>query len=291
MKLLYTSDIHASPTHLSSMLTTAEERGVDAIIIGGDIIPHHLPDTRNTGILAAQAAYLRQSLVPAVQEFKKKTECRLYMDLGNDDFISNRPVLEEYDEDLFYLLHNKKHRLTDGVDILGYMIVPPTPFDRKDWEKADLKDTPYPSNNGVRLSGVISTGGQLERTRIDLSSPDTIEKDLNHLSQLIENPFILVAHSPPYNTPLDVLYNGVHAGSLALSHFVDKWSSRGKLVASLHGHIHESPRRSGTISTTINSVPCINPGQGNGPGAPFRYVILKLREEQSSTTIDIVDNV
>ena len=289
MKLLYTSDIHASPTHLSSLLSTAENAGVDTLIIGGDLIPHNLPGMQKGGILAAQATYLERSLIPAIKKFKQKTNIQIYLDLGNDDFICNRPILEAYDEDLFYLLHMKKHRLTEGVDIIGYMIVPPTPFERKDWEKIDVKNRPYPSDNQVTLTGYTSRSGFLEETRIDLSSPDTIENDLDHLSRLVENPFILVAHTPPYNTPLDILYNGVHVGSRSISNFIDKWSSAGKLAASLHGHIHESPKRSGEISTTINNVLCINPGQGNGAGAPFRYVIFELIEKQFSATIELLD--
>ena len=45
MKILYTSDIHASDTHLSSMLLVAEREDVDGIIIGGDIVPHNLPNS------------------------------------------------------------------------------------------------------------------------------------------------------------------------------------------------------------------------------------------------------
>ena len=39
MKVLFTSDIHASDSHLYSMISTAEKEAVDCVIIGGDIIP------------------------------------------------------------------------------------------------------------------------------------------------------------------------------------------------------------------------------------------------------------
>lgn len=62
MKIIYASDIHADPEHLFSMLTIAEKEKVSGIIIGGDIIPHYLPDTQKVGVLKAQEIYLEISL-------------------------------------------------------------------------------------------------------------------------------------------------------------------------------------------------------------------------------------
>ena len=76
VKVLYTSDIHASDTHLFSMLSTAEKEGVDSIIIGGDIIPHPLPDSARVGILEAQAIYLENLFIPAITNFKIFRICK-----------------------------------------------------------------------------------------------------------------------------------------------------------------------------------------------------------------------
>jgi Icc-related predicted phosphoesterase len=178
----------------------------------------------------------------------------------------------------------ERYPLTDDIDIVGYMNVPPTPFNRKDWEKPDTPQAPFSTGNDVRLPGVVSSSGVLEKTTIDLNSSDTIEHDLNRLSEIIEKPFIFVSHTPPYYTDLDVIYNGLNVGSLSVRHFIEKWSMDGKLIASLHGHIHESPRRSGSISTMINNVLCINTGQGNGHRSLFRYAILKLTDARMEIT-------
>ncbi len=199
----------------------------------------------------------------------------IYLDLGNDDFIFNRKILEE-EKELVRLLHFSRHRLTDDVDIIGYMIVPPTPFGIKDWEKADSTKIPYPPGTKISVQGYKSKNGLLEETVLNLSSDDTIENDLKCISEDIERPFIFVSHSPPYNTPLDVIYNGQNVGSLSIKRLIEKWSRKGLLVASFHGHIHESPRRSGAIHTKIENSFCINPGQGNGIGSEFRYIIFKL---------------
>ncbi|MFC1828813.1 metallophosphoesterase [Thermodesulfobacteriota bacterium] len=288
MKILYTSDIHASRHHLPSMFSVAEEAGVDSIVMGGDLIPHYLPGSRGSGILRAQAEYLRDTFIPAVADFKQRRDVPIYLDLANDDFICNRKILETVDGKLLNLLHMRKHRFTDSIDIMGYMNVPPTPFGRKDWEKPDTALQPYAPGTIVDLKGYVSTGDGLEETKIDLTSDDTIENELLDLSKMIEKPFVFVAHSPPYDTPLDVLYNGMHAGSLGVRRFIEKWSMKGLLMVSLHGHIHESPSRSGSISVKVGKSLCINPGQGSGDNATFRYVIFGLAEEASPPGIKLV---
>ena len=270
-----TSDIHASGTHLFSMLSIAGEEKVDCIIIGGDIVPHALPDTSLKGPLQAQATYLTDVFIPAIKDFKQKRSSTIYLDLGNDDFMCNRKILEGR-KDLVRLLHFTKHRITDAVDIIGYMIVPPTPFGIKDWEKPDSTEIPYAPGTEISVQGYKSKNGQLKKTVLNLSSDDTIEKDLNRISEDIERPFIFISHSPPYDTPLDIIYNGQHVGSLSIRRFIEKWARKGLLVASFHGHIHESPRRSGAIHTKIENSFCINPGQGNGKESEFRYFNFEL---------------
>lgn len=288
MKILYTSDIHASPKHLSSMLSVAKQENVDAIIIGGDLVPHSLPQKLKRGVLESQAIYLRDTFVPAIRNFKQKKDIRIYLDLSNDDYIDNRSILENHSPDLFCLLHMQKHRLTDNVDIIGYMNVPPTPFDRKDWERPDSLKMPYIPGNKISLKGYLSANGTLKETVFDLSSVDTIEKELDRLSGMVDKPFIFVSHTPPYNTPLDVIETGLHVGSISVRNFIEKWSLEGKIIASLHGHIHESPHRSGLISTRINNLLCINPGQNSGYLARFRYVILRLSEVTSTIRAEIL---
>ena len=291
MKILYTSDIHTDRNHLFSMLGAAIEDNVDRIIVGGDIVPHSLPDKKRIGLVEAQATYLNDIFIPAMMKFKKATKAEVYLDLSNDDAACNRSILEAYDDMLFHLLHMKTHRLTETIDIAGYMMVPPTPFGLKDWEKPDSRDLAYARGNTVRLHGFVSTGGRLQETRIDPKSADTIEGDLEILSGMIERPFLFVSHCPPFDTSLDVLYNGLHVGSLAIKRFIARWSLAGMLVASFHGHIHESPTRSGSICSIIEKSPCYNPGQNAAPGAGLRYLILQLSTQGNSPGIDLIKSV
>jgi Icc-related predicted phosphoesterase len=288
MKIIYASDIHASSHHLFTMLSTAEREAVDAIIIGGDIVPHYLPDADTIGVLKAQAIYLENVFIPAIEGFKRRWKAAIYIDFANDDFIGNRKILEKHNGELIHLLHMSKHNLNNKIDIIGYMNVPPTPFYRKDWEKPDSIETPFAKGNYIRKDGYTSAGGKLEKTVLNLSSDDTIEKDLAQLSEIIDKHFIFVSHSPPYDTPLDILDNGLHVGSISVRKFIEKWALEGKIIAALHGHIHGSPNRSGSIRTFIENSLCINPGQNEGEGATLRYVIFELDDKQSFPAIRIV---
>ena len=163
------------------MLSVAKRERVDCIIIGGDIVPHTYSETSSIGILSAQAAYLQDIFIPAIKDFKQRRDLTVYLDLGNDDFKCNREILEEH-EDLVRLLHFTRHRLTDAVDIIGYMVVPPTPFAMKNWEKPDSSEIPHAPGSVVSLEGYNPKAGELVETVLNLSSDDTIERDLDRLS-------------------------------------------------------------------------------------------------------------
>lgn len=286
MRILFVADIHVSPDHLDRLIEAVLATDADVLIIGGDIVPHYLPNAHAMGILDAQAMYIEGTLIPALKRLKADKPIPIYLDFGNDDFMANRPLLETYQGALFHLLHMRKYPLTDHVDLIGYMMVPPTPFQRKDWEKPDAKGMPYPANSRVRLKGYTTGTGQIEEILLDLDDDDTIEKDLDRLAQQIERPFILVAHCPPYDTPLDMLSSGAHVGSISIRRFIEKWSRRNLLVASLHGHIHESPQVSKSLHVHIENTLAINPGQG----PKLQYALLDLSGDKEQTAIQLVNS-
>lgn len=284
MRVLFVADIHVSRDHLDQLVEAALNTEADALIIGGDIVPHDLPHAHAMGILDAQAMYLEGTLIPALKRLQSSADIEVYLDFSNDDFMANRALLEHYQEDLLHLLHMRKHPLSDEVDLIGYMMVPPTPFQRKDWEKPDSKDIPYPSASRVRLKGYATGSGQIEEIVLDLDDDETIEKDLDRLSRQIDRPFIFVAHCPPYDTPLDMLSSGAHVGSISIRRFIEKWSHRNLMIASLHGHIHESPQVSQSMHTRINGALAINPGQG----PVLQYALLELTGDEGHAGIRLI---
>lgn len=284
MKILFTTDIHAHPSLLDQLCQETGRHRIDALIIGGDIVPHFLPQAQLLGPLGAQAAYLEKNLIPALRQIKAQQDVRIYLDFSNDDFAANRQILEHYQGSLLNLLHMQKHALNDRIDVIGYMNVPPTPFQRKDWEKPDTADRPHAPGTRVRLKGYLTHTGRIQETMLDLNSGDTMEEDLNRLSEQIHGPFIFVAHCPPWDTPLDLLSDGRHTGSISIRRFVERWGSEGRMLASLHGHIHESPRVSGVIQTRIHRALCINPGQQKR----LQFVLLEISGDAEAPGIKII---
>jgi Icc-related predicted phosphoesterase len=61
MKIFFTTDIHAHPSLLEQLVREVGRHRIDALIIGGDIVPHSLPQARALGLLDAQAAGSRRS--------------------------------------------------------------------------------------------------------------------------------------------------------------------------------------------------------------------------------------
>ncbi|NIO16589.1 MAG: hypothetical protein GTN70_06265 [Deltaproteobacteria bacterium] len=273
MHMIFAADLHVSRGHLTSLLNTAKKEGVARIVIGGDLVPRSQRGGTVKEKIGYQRAYIEGELIPEVMKFKQKNAgVRIYLDMGNDDFAANRDLLVERDGELFHLLHNAKHGLTGEVDIIGYMCVPPTPFSLKDWEKPDTHEAPVTSDF-YELSGVF-TSGTLRLGDLDLSSQDTIERDMDALSGMVDRPFIFVSHSPPHGSDLDLLADGEsHVGSRAIRQFIERWAEEGALIASFHGHIHESAEVSGKALWMAGRVPCHNPGQSFGA---LKYVTFAL---------------
>jgi Icc-related predicted phosphoesterase len=284
MRLLFASDIHAAPNLLADVTRRSVRERADALIIGGDIVPHDLPQSHALGLLEAQADYIDNTLIPALEQLKFRHGTRIFLDFGNDDLAANHHRLATHQPKLLNLLHMRKVPLTKRVDLVGYMMVPPTPFQRKDWERPDAVGAPYPPGSRIQIRGYTSATGKLVETTLDLDSPQTIESDLARLSRQIDRHFVFVSHCPPLDTPLDVIASGAHVGSLSIRRFIEQWSAKGLLLASLHGHIHESPNRTGRIATHINTTLCINPGQAG----QLHFALLELAPDADPPRIEMV---
>jgi Icc-related predicted phosphoesterase len=275
MRVLFASDIHVNPTHLFTLLALARETRARATLVGGDIFPHALP-VKRLGAIHAQEVYTRDTLLPALLKNAEEGGPPVFLDLANDDFIYPRRLLEQENGHGFHLLHKARHPLSDHLDVIGYMCVPITPFGRKDWEKPDTREKPWAeTDRPVSLRGDVSKTGARRPVTLDPLSPDTLENDLDGLSALVRGPFVFVSHAPPYGTPLDVLHSGYHAGSLAVRDFIRRHALAGNLVVSLHGHIHESPRMSGSAVWEEDGAFCLNAGQSE---TLLHYAVLDLPE-------------
>lgn len=172
--------------------------------------------------IPAQRGFLESYLVPLLRDFSKGAGKPVFIMMGNDDFSVNLGLLENAErQGLLNLMHMRLLKL-GGFIVGGYSCVNPIPFFIKDWEREEPE----------------------------------IARDLEALRT--ENPrkTVYVFHAPPHGTSLDVLYSGEHIGSTAVKEFIRR---EGPLL-SLHGHVHESPEMSGSMTDRVGRALCINPG-------------------------------
>ncbi|MFH1249158.1 MAG: metallophosphoesterase [archaeon] len=277
MKINYATDLHGDTAKYDVLFNSG-----DVIVIGGDMLPNHVTST-DAGFSTLstedyfrimeenQRFFLKDYLIPKLESIKNSKK-KVYLMMGNDDFACNLDLLEEADrKGLVKLLYDKKKENTkiSNLDkdllIAGYPYVPITPFAIKDWEKYDNKvDSKKESNfNGYKS---IRKNNLNELLAVDLENIDraenNLQKDFEKIAKELGSKIkktIFVIHSPPYSTVLDIAgrYEGWHhVGSLSISKFIEQQQP----LASLHGHIHESPIISGQYSQKIGKTFCFNPG-------------------------------
>jgi|Deesub1362B_J571_1020462.scaffolds.fasta_scaffold00005_427 hypothetical protein len=92
------------------------------------------------------------------------------------------------------------------------------------------------------------------------------EADFRRILKAIDEPSILVSHSPPYKTKVDRIYRGTHIGSIALRDYITRCNP--SLV--ICGHVHEAMGKDILDRSII-----VNPG----PGARGFYGIAVLNNE------------
>ncbi len=265
MKILYTSDTHVYPAHLDRLLKAAATLQPAAVIIGGDINPNWKGSIGDS--IESHKLWLKERLLPRIGKFRQEhSTIPVLLDLGNDDIAAARFLLEEKDGKELHLLHMRVAKIGEGLAVAGYMKVNPTPFGIKDNEKPDCKDRDGLSDPGVKRSGSVTVSGVEEPYKLELSG-GFIEDDLLELSAVLESAewkdcsFLFVSHAPPRDTSLDLTGTGLHVGSLAVRRFIERWSATGRLIASFHGHIHESPMKSGRLWQHVGNAPSFNVGQ------------------------------
>ncbi len=255
--IIYTSDIHGNLIQYKKLFNRANETKADSIIIGGDLLPK---DKKNR-TPAKQKKFLEKKLIPLICKFHKKNQkCNVFLLLGNDDFKKNLNVLKKNQKKGGYkVIQNKCISLHEKFKIIGYSYVPLTPFLFKDWEKLDLANEKETKKRGrFILQGKINNSTD---KKFNLSNrKNNIERDLQKLTK-DKNPrkLILVTHSPPYNTSLDMVSQKNHVGSKAIKKIIKEKQP----LVSLHGHIHETVKLSGNFIEKIGNTLSISSGNDN----------------------------
>ena len=254
---LFASDLHGQRDRYEKLFAAIAAEAPAAVFLGGDLLPSWFRSRQEdapgfgVGFLAPRFGELRSALGTRYP--------RVFLILGNDDCRSEEPgILEGSAAGLWEYVHGRRAAF-EGFSVCGYNCVPPTPFRLKDWERYDISR--YVDPGCVSPEEGSHTTPVLEH---ELRFA-TIEKDLELL--LHDQPMeraILLLHSPPHDTALDrAALDGkevdhtpldVHVGSIAIRRIIE---ARQPLLT-LHGHIHESARLTGSWSQRIGRTLCLS---------------------------------
>lgn len=246
----YTSDLHGQGALYEQLVAIVAAHRPRALLLGGDLAPH---GTGEDGV-RRQRVFLQGFFV----EFARRVQeadpgLALLVLMGNDDWSANMDVLEAHDGALWSVLHGRAVEV-DGVRVAGSSWVPFTPFAIKDWERWEDGGPESPA----RLEGWVSGAGRLEPARFDPERREpTIASALRELEAVAGPEALYVTHSPPRETRCDLIGARTHVGSRAIRAFVE----RVQPALVLSGHIHESPRVSGSCQDRIGRSVVVNPGQ------------------------------
>lgn len=276
----FVSDLHGRLDRFGKLfeMVTAERPRV--LFIGGDILPQGTviagKKSIGPGNFISDFLHIR---LRSLREEMGEPYPRILLIFGNDDqriYEHSLTYLEE--ERLCAYIHNRRLSLS-GNDIYGYACVPPTPFMLKDWERYDVSRYVDPGcvspEEGHITVGIPDHERRYGTIKIDLE----ILTDDNDLSEAI-----FLFHSPPYKTNLDrsaragSVFEDVpaepHVGSIAIRRMIESRQPR----ITLHGHIHESARISGSWQDKIGRTFCFSAAHDGPELALVRFDIENPRD-------------
>jgi Icc-related predicted phosphoesterase len=283
MKAVYASDLHGTIRLYQELLGLARSSSAEVAALGGDLLPSLAPSKRYEEMIPYQKHFIEEFLLPFFEKVTRTTSVQqIFLIPGNWDL--GYPYLFEKPMQGLIDLDQKSHRLRNGYDILGYSFVPPTPFRPKDYEKMDDPGSPWPPQKNPCYVRSAEHSEQLRAIdpHLYLRDRGTIQEDLRRLPDPLSfSKAIYMTHSPPYGTSLDQTRGGGRAGSRSIMAYIRNHQP----ALTLHGHIHESPQRSGSYFEWIGKTLSVNPGQGFWAGGDPRLHAVTFEIETAGITL------
>jgi len=256
----FVSDLHGDAARYSKLFATIRSERPRAVLLGGDLLPNGW--IQSSALQSTPSDFIRGFLAPGFESLREELGHhypRVLLIFGNDDARAEEDAVMQIAQGGTWDYIHGRQVLVDEIPVFGYSFVPPTPFQLKDWERYDVSRFVdpgcVPPDGGYRTVP-ISDRDVLQRT---------IQKDLQGLvgeSDLGSAVFLF--HSPPYQSNLDrAALDGkmvdyapldVHVGSIAIQRFIEKRQP----AVTLHGHVHESARLTGSWSDHIGATVCLS---------------------------------
>ncbi|HLP48776.1 MAG TPA: metallophosphoesterase [Candidatus Kapabacteria bacterium] len=258
----FVSDLHGNMGWYEKLFKQILAERPAAVFIGGDLLPSPLKKlTTSTGNIEYKS-FINDFLVEELKKIKEtlgKHYPSVFVILGNDDGrMEETTMLEATSQGVWLYCHNRSIPWRNFT-VYGYSYIPPSPFRLKDWERYDVSRYVDPGCTAP-AEGILSV--PVPEYQLKWA---TIAEDLETLTvdKNLENAIFLF-HSPPYKSRLDrAALDGkmieyvpleVHVGSIAIRRFIEE---RQPLIT-LHGHVHESSRLTGSWRERFNQTESFN---------------------------------
>jgi len=260
MNCFFATDLHGSYDRYLQLFELIIRERPSAVFLGGDLLPRGFGTA--SAVDSAHQDFINGFLARRLNKVRRLTTGsfpRIFIILGNDDTrFEEAAVLDVATTGLWDYVHNKRVRF-GKYNVYGYSHIPPTPFLLKDWEKYDISRHVDP--------GTISP----EEGHRSVPVPEnrikwgTIADDLKLLKgkDSLQNAIFLF-HTPPYKTNLDRAdLDGkmvdhvpldLNIGSIAVRKFIEQHQP----LLTLHGHVHESSRITGSWRDVIGRTHCFS---------------------------------
>jgi Icc-related predicted phosphoesterase len=239
---IFASDLHGEHGRYRRLFDLVARERPAAVFLGGDLLAGAHAALRGAGV----DAFVGEFLEPAAAQLAA-AGTRIFLVPGNDDARVDFERFESGERrGVWEIVHGRRSDL-GGHAVYGYGCVPPTPFLLKDWERYDVSRFVDP--------GCVSPEEGQRTVPVEAREVrwGTIAKDLEQL--VGDDPLeraVMLFHAPPHKTSLDrAALDGktvdyvpvdVHVGSIAIRRFIE----RRQPLVTLHGHVHESARLTGS---------------------------------------------
>ncbi len=281
-KCIFTSDLHGNKLKYERLFTYIARSSPDAVFLGGDL-SRSLVNRNKKG---SKDTFISNYIHKKLKDLKfllKNSYPEIFIILGNDDSKNLENDIINIEKQNLWKYINEKHYNWRGYNIFGYSFVPPTPFLLKDWERYDISRFVDPGSIAPE-EGIFSYNNRDPEENFK-----TIKNDLKIFALALDfDKTICLFHSPPYKTVLDrgdldgkFIHHvpvDVHLGSLALYNFIKE----NQPLLTLHGHIHESTRITGSWKDKIGRTSCFN---GSHDGLELSIITFNPENPESATRI------
>ncbi|WP_158606632.1 metallophosphoesterase family protein [Paenibacillus ginsengarvi] len=263
MKTIFATDLHGDLKQYGELARLIRRHDIELLLLGGDL-----------AAFSREAQEQIRFAENAFADFVRSISIPVMLIPGNIEWTATARYYEELARSLPISILSLTPLTFRQFPISGYPFCNPTPFRRKDFERRDRASDSYEHAASVLLSD--ESGILAEQDRAYLNRLPSIEDDLASLTA----GGIWVMHAPPYGTKLDMLDSGGHAGSRAIRRCIEELQP----MLTLHGHIHESPYKTGEWADRIGDTICINPGRGES----LHAVLLTFQNERLESAEHIV---